>query len=495
MTSPTAPTFKNSADRAAITAPAARWALASLSLSMLLSSLGTSIANVGLPVMARVFSASFSSVQWIVLAYLLALTSLIVGAGRLGDMMGRRRLLLVGVGVFTFASTACGVAPSLPLLVAARAVQGLGAALMMALTLAFVGEIVPRAKIGRAMGLLGTMSALGTALGPSLGGFLVSGFGWRALFLINLPLGLTALAFARRHLPADRRGPEAGRASFDVPGTVLLSCALVAYALAVTVGRGAFGVVNAALLLVAAAAAAVFVFVQTRAASPLVQLSRLREPALGTSLGLSALVSTVLMATLVVGPFHLSRALGLTPVQAGIALSAGPLAAALMGLPAGRAVDRLGPPRVTLLGLTAIAAGCVALATAPAVFGVAGYLAPVVVITAGYALFQAANNTAVMNGVGPQERGVVSGLLNLSRHLGLITGAAVMGAVFAAATGTHDFASAAPSAVAAGTRMTFACAAIVTALAAAVGGRVLLAGSRSAALAPVALQRNQITCS
>src|SRR6476646_9657101 len=123
-----------------------RWALASLSLAMLLSSLGTSIANVGLPTLAQAFNASFPEVQWIVIAYLLAITTLIVSAGRLGDLTGRRRLLLAGIVLFTLASVLCGVAPTLWLLIAARAAQGLGAAIMMALTMAFVGEVVPKEK-------------------------------------------------------------------------------------------------------------------------------------------------------------------------------------------------------------------------------------------------------------------------------------------------------------------------------------------------------------
>ena len=154
-----------------------RRALGGLSLAMLLSALGTSIANVSLPTLAEAFGASFQEMQWVVLAYLLAVTSLIVSAGRLGDLVGRRRLLSAGLFLFTLASVVCGIASSLPLLIAARAAQGAGAAAMMALSMAFVGDIVPKDQMGRAMGLLGTMSAVGTALGPSLGGFLIAGFG------------------------------------------------------------------------------------------------------------------------------------------------------------------------------------------------------------------------------------------------------------------------------------------------------------------------------
>src|SRR6478752_3748114 len=199
-----------------------RGALASLSLSMLLSSLGTSIANVGLPTFAQAFGASFQEVQWIVLAYLLAITTLIVSVGRLGDITGRRRLLLAGIFLFTVASVLCGVAPTLWLLIAARAAQGLGAAVMMTLTMAFVGETVPKARTGSAMGLLGTMSAIGTALGPSLGGVLIAGLSWRAVFLVNVPLGASAFLLAHRYLPTDRSKPQLARVGFDYLGTLLL---------------------------------------------------------------------------------------------------------------------------------------------------------------------------------------------------------------------------------------------------------------------------------
>jgi MFS family permease len=440
-----------------------RRVLTTLGLATLLSSLGTSIANVALPTLARAFQAPFEAVQWIVLAYLLAITTLIVGVGRLGDLVGRRRLLCGGLALFTAASLACGAAPSLAILIAARAAQGLGAAVMMALTLAFVGEAVPKERTGAAMGLLGTTSAIGTALGPSLGGLLVAGLGWRSIFLVIAPLGLVGLVLAHRDLPADRRDAAARPRGFDVPGTLLLGLALAAYALAMTIGRGRFGPTNAALLVAALVGGALFVAVENRAASPLVRLGLLREPGLAAGLAMSALVATVAIATLIVGPFHLSRGLGLGAAQVGLVVSIGPLVAALTGAPAGRMVDRFGATRITGLGLAGMAVGAFAVAVLPTRFGVAGYAAPMVLLTAGYALFQTANNTFVMGDVPADRRGVVSGLLNLSRNLGLVTGASVMGAVFALASGAGDVATAAPHAVIAGTRVTFAVAGLLVA--------------------------------
>jgi EmrB/QacA subfamily drug resistance transporter len=449
---------------------------------MLLSSLGTSIANVGLPTLAEAFDASFQQVQWVVLSYLLAVTTLIVSVGRLGDMIGRRRLLLAGLLLFTAASALCALAPSLWLLVAARAVQGLGAAVMMALSMAVVGETVPKERTGSAMGLLGTMSAVGTALGPSLGGLLVAGFGWRALFALNLPLGLLAVLLVWRSLPADRRAPEASPARFDVPGTLLLAGTLTAYVLAMTLGRGDLGPLNAGLLGVALLALGLFVRTQANAADPLIRLDLFRDAGLRAGFVTSALVTTVVMATLVVGPFFLSGALGLDAAQVGLVMSSGPVVAALAGVPAGRLVDRMGAPRMVLAGLTAMAAGCLALAVLGASFGVPGYVGPLVVVTGGYALFQAATATAVLGEVRPERRGVVAGLLTLSRNLGLVTGASAMGAVFALASGTSDLAAARPGAVVTGMQATFAVAAVlvVVALGVAAGPRRALApGGRS----------------
>ena len=461
------------ADQAAIATRdpgrAIRWALASLSLSILLSSLGTSIANVGLPTLAQVFNASFQHVQWVVLAYLLAITTLIVSAGRLGDIVGRRRLLLAGIALFTLASVLCGMAPTLWPLVAARALQGLGAALMMALTMAFVGETVPKERTGSAMGLLGTMSAVGTALGPSLGGVLIAWLGWRAIFFVNLPLGIVAFVLAYRYLPPDRGERKAEAGGFDRLGTLLLALALTAYALAMTLhpggGRSGFGLPNIGLLLLAAAGGGLFVFVESKAASPLIRLAMFRDRALSASLATSALVATVMMATLVVGPFYLARALGLEAAVVGLVLAAGPCVVALTGVPAGRIADRFGAQRMTVAGLTAMAAGCFVLFMLSTALGIPGYLAPIVVITVGYALFQTANNTAVMKDIRPDQRGVISGMLNLSRNLGLVTGASVMGAVFAFAAATGDVATAQPEAVAGGMQITFAVAGMLILLA------------------------------
>lgn len=436
-------------DRAAI------WVLVSLSLAALLSSLGTSIANVGLPTLAQTFGASFSQVQWVVLAYLLAITTLIVSAGRLGDLFGRRRMLLTGIALFSAASVLCALAPSLGLLIAARVIQGLGAALMMSLAMALVGESIPQEKTGSAMGIIGTVSAIGTALGPSLGGALIELGGWPLIFLVNAPVGILAWLLAFRFLPVDRQSTMGIKPRFDIRGTLLLTLTLTAYALAMTLRPGQFAALYVVLLLVAGLGLLFFIRTQAHAAAPLMRLSMFRDPVLTTGFAMSTLVSSVVMATLVVGPFYLTGALALDVTLVGLAMASGPLVAALIGAPAGYLVDRLGAYRMTRVGLSAMAAGSGLLSLLPSALGGAGYILPLMILTAGYALFQAANNTTVITQLSSQQRGVGSGLLGLSRNLGLITGASVMGMVFALGTGVSDISSAQPEDVETGMRITF----------------------------------------
>ncbi len=184
----------------------------------------------------------------------------------------------------------------------------------------------------------------------------------------------------------------------------------------------------------------------------------LEADALRTGLAMSLLVAAVMMSTLVVGPFYLAQTLAVPPGKMGLALSVGPLMAALVAGPSGRLVDRIGTRRTTVFGLIGAGAGCLALALLPQCCGMAGYLIPVAVMTAGYSLFQTANNTAVMHSAASDQRGLISGLLNLSRNLGLITGVSLLGGVFALAT--RDAAPPSPDTVALATRMTFSAATV-----------------------------------
>ncbi|SHE51421.1 Predicted arabinose efflux permease, MFS family [Kaistia soli DSM 19436] len=370
---------------------------ATLALSMLLASLGTSIANIALPTLTNAFAASFSEIQWVVVGYLAALTVSVVFVGRLGDVYGLRRMYLLGLGLFAAASLFCGLAPNLGLLICARLLQGIGAAFLMTLSMALMRESANDAQVGRAMGLLGTVSALGTALGPSLGGVLIGLTGWRGIFLVQLPLVLMALVLALATLPRGMTNDKAAPPPL-------------------------WAVLNRAIL---------------------------------PSLLVNVLVAAVMMSTLVVGPFYLSLALGLRGAMVGLVMSVGPLISIAAGVPSGRMVDALGLRRVLAIGLFLLAAGAFLLAILPGLIGVGGYVLAITVLTPGYQLFQSANNTAVLADIPKARRGTVSGLLTLSRNVGLIAGASAMGAVFAVGVGTSDFAHANTAAIAGGMRITF----------------------------------------
>ena len=368
-----------------------------LALAMLLASLGTSIANIALPSLAEAFAAPFGEVQAVVVAYLAALTVSVLVAGRLGDRRGLKLMLVAGLAVFAVASLLCALAPTLWLLIGARALQGIGAAFLMTLSMALMRQTASEARVGRAMGLLGTVSALGTALGPSLGGLLIPMAGWRGVFWVQVPLAGLALMLAIAMLPADPAREKAPPAK------------------------------------------------------PWAGMNRSLLPNLLVNL----LVAAVMMTTLVVGPFFLGIGLGLTAAQTGFAMAVGPVISIVSGVPSGRLVDAWGAGRVLAIGLTLLATGAFLLALLSNGIGVAGYVLAIIVLTPGYQLFQAANNTAALAAVARDQRGTASGLLGLSRNIGLIAGASAMGAVFAFGAGTEDFVHAAPAAVAAGMRLTF----------------------------------------
>ncbi|AIU87966.1 MFS transporter [Pectobacterium odoriferum] len=368
-----------------------------LALAILSASLGTSIANIALPTLTAVFSAPFAQVQAVVIAYLAAMALSVVIAGRLGDRYGLRPVFITGLGIFAIASLLCAIAPQLWSLIGARALQGIGAAFLMTLGMALLRQTAGEKHVGRAMGIVGTVSALGTALGPSVGGFLLAIAGWRSLFWIQIPLITVVLFMAFTLLPAT---PVKEKASLS--------------------GGSPF-----------------------------------QNTTLWPNLTINAAVTTIIMTTLIVGPYYLGLGLGLKETLVGLVMAIGPAVATFSGIPSGRLVDTWGFRRALTAGLSLVIAGTFMLAILPNLLGVTGYILAIIVMTPGYQLFQAANNTATLAEIPRNQRGTVSGLLNLSRNIGLIAGASIMGQVFALGVGTEDFIHAAPASLANGMQLTF----------------------------------------
>jgi len=370
-----------------------------LALSMLLASLGTSIANIALPTLAKVFLLPFIQVQAVVIGYLISLTITVVIAGRLGDRYGCKSMLIVGLIIFSLASLLCSVAPSLWILVAARSFQGIGAAFLMTLAMALTRQTVSKSQLGRAMGMLGTISALGTALGPVLGGFLLVVSGWQSIFGLQFILAGIAIILARVLLPNDYIKKQ-------IPALTSL---------------------------------------QT-------------DQNITPNLMVNLLVAAVMMTTLVIGPFYLSLGLSLDQMQVGLIMGIGPVVAILSGIPSGRLVDRWGSRYIVTIGLIFLIIGSLMLAILPKLIGISGYIIAIIILTSGYQLFQAANNTMTLADVPKARQGMVSGLLSLSRNMGLIIGASVMGAIFSFGVGTNQLNQATALAIIDGMQFTFICA-------------------------------------
>ncbi|WP_240453924.1 MFS transporter [Chachezhania antarctica] len=435
--------------------------LITLAAATLTASLGTSIASVLLPVLARTFSATVSDVQWVVLAYLMSVTLTIVSVGRLGDLLGHRRVLIYGLIIFVAASVLCAMAPSLWLLVTGRVLQGLGGAILIALPMSLARDLVPSERLGTAMGLLGTTSAVGTALGPSLGGLLLTWGEWPMAFWLLAGFGGATLGLA---LIAITQKPERRNVSYremDFPGTIVLMVVLLAYSLATS--GGAAGIPMSPLLLISVAALAVLLFagVETRAPFPLVPISLLQDRRTCLGFVMNVAVGTFMMSTLVVGPFFLAFSLGLTEALTGMVMAVGPVVAAFSGVPAGRLTDRLGAKRVMVIGLVQSMIGLLCLAYLPRAFGVGGYVAALVVLTPAFQLFLAANNTAALLDATDENRGRLSGLLGLSRNLGLMTGASAMSTLFVTVLGTGDTTQASAGEIANAFSITFTAAALL----------------------------------
>lgn len=409
--------------------PAARGrrrVLAAVMAGSILGPVDASIVNVVLPTLSKSFSASLAAVQWVPMAYLLATGSLVLAFGRLGDLRGHRRVFLSGLLGFVAASVLCAAAPTVGALVAFRALQGVASAALASVPLAILTATFPPAERGKAIGLFAASISVGLAVGPSLGGFLASTFGWRSAFLVNLPLGLLAWAFARRVLPEVPMRP--GR--LDLPGAAAALGALASLLLFVNLAqREGLTARTAPLLAASVASAVLFAAVERRAPEPMVALSLFssRPVALGAAAAVLNFMSQYV--AVFVTPFLLARLLGAGPGRTGLVLTAFPLAVLVVAPFAGALSDRVGSALPAASGALVSAAACALLAAMPAGAGPLDVALRLALFGVGTGLFQSPNNSAVMGSAPRAHLGVVGSLLGTARTLGMVLGVAAAGAV------------------------------------------------------------------
>ncbi len=390
-----------------------------------------SIPNVAQPLISDTFQSSVSQTQWVSLSYLLVSSLLMVPAGRVADSLGRVKVLLVGIAIFLLGALLAGFAPTLLTLATARGLMGVGGAAMTALPVALVRQSVPADRVGRTMGIIGSSMAAGWALGPAAGGVLAAAFGWRWVFFVLIPLGGVALILAWWALPT-RKGGTGLALHSDLLGLLILALALVCYSVGLTLRP--FGAVGTAVLALAGVLFLVlFVLVERRASTPLVDFALLARVRVYPGLITAFLASLIMMSFTVIPPFYLSRGLELDAGQVGLAMAVGPTVAILSGVPAGRLVERFGPRPIFVTGLTFLSAASLAFTVLPRALGLAGFFISAVMLTPGNQMFMAANNTSVTARSGAEHQGVVAGVLSLSRNLGSITGVALAAPLFDAA--------------------------------------------------------------
>ncbi|APX86418.1 MFS transporter [Methylorubrum extorquens] len=402
-------------------------ALCAMALAISMAVLDGAIVNVALPVIARDLDVPASEAIFVVSAYQIAVTAALLPLATLGEIWGYRRVYLAGLAVFTVASLACAVSPNLASLTAARVAQGLGAAGIMSVNIALVRFIYPSRLIGRGVGNVALIVAVASAAGPTVAAAILSVAAWPWLFLVNLPVGLLALAVGARTLP---RTPRSAR-RFD-----LRSASLNALTVGLLiVGLDAFADPDTRGLAVAAIAASVavgivFVRTQIRLAAPLLPLDLLRIPAFALSMVASICSFAAQMIAYVALPFYFHDALGFSETRTGFLMTPWPLAIAAMSPFAGRLADRVPPGLLGSLGLVLLAVGMAALALlpeAPTTFDIVWRLT---LSGIGFGLFQSPNNKVIITSAPRERSGGASGMQASARLVGQSLGAAWVAVLF-----------------------------------------------------------------
>lgn len=424
-----------------------------LCLTTLMSSIDTSIVNIGLRTIEEALNANFSSVQWVILSYMLAVTSLIVGIGRIGDIFGKKKLFIFGIALFTVASLLCGISASIYELIVFRAFQGIGAATLIALSFAIVGDLVPKEKIANGMAALTATMPMGFALGPSIGGLLISAFGWQSIFFLNIPLGAIAFLMVLRFpsIPISEKAQK-----FDIWGMLILAATLMAYVLSITLGEnlGISGTVIG-LIAVAIVGIVVFIIVEKKTKAPLIHLKMFKDSIFSGSLVISVILYATTNGFNTIFPFFLEQAKDLSASTAGVLMMAGPLGCATFTPVANCMAKRFGNAKTMILGILILGIGIFIMSTFGILTSIITIAITVFLWNGGLAFFQAPNNAFIMSLAKPEQRGVISGLLNLARTIGQTTGIALLGAFFYLFTRTKSIVTASPKNIVVGIHSTF----------------------------------------
>jgi EmrB/QacA subfamily drug resistance transporter len=412
------------------------WTLGAMCFALFMVMLDNTVVNVALPSIQRDLHAELSALEWVINGYTLTFAVLIATGGRLGDIFGRRRMFLTGVVIFAVTSATAGLAQDPAMLVASRAIQGIGAALMMPATLSIITHAFPAAERGKAIGTWAGVSALALSIGPVIGGFLTEYVSWRWIFFINLPVAVGAVVatvFAvteSRDETVDRR--------VDYPGVISLTAALTAIVLALIEGNswGWGSPEILALFIGGALGLAAFVAIELRVAAPMVEFALFRtRQFIGTNL-VAFIVTFAMMGTFFFMAIYMQDVLGYSALEAGVRFLPTTMVIAVIAPMSGRLADRLGPATPMSAGLAILAVAMFLFAGIDTSTTYSGLLIPFILMGVGIALIMSPMSTAAMNAVSVQKSGIASGVLQMSRMVGASVGVAATGAIFQAQLGS-----------------------------------------------------------
>ncbi len=439
--------------------------LLSVALGTFMSALDASVVNIAAPVIRSHFDVPLSTVEWVITAYLLVVSSVLLFFGRLSDLYGQKKVYITGFAVFTVGSALCGLSGSVGMLIALRVVQALGAAMMFSTNSAIITANVAPERRGRAFSVNSVAVAVALATGPVLGGALTGALGWQSIFYINIPVGIIGIFMAFKFIPADQKKSAV---PMDIPGSAMIFAALFLLLLPLNqLGAGMAPWLFALLLGAGVALGVAFIVYQRRALYPILSLSLFKSRVFSASLAAAVLNYTAMYIMVFLTPFYLQTVRLFTPAEAGLLYMPLPLATLAIAPLAGLFSDRHDTRILSSAGMGVMAAGLFLLSRMQSDTPSWYIVVSMALTGVGSGLFQTPNNSALMGSAPAQNRGVASGMLATARNMGMVLGVAFSGLLFslfagrAGGSGTAALAVTSPAAFIYAMRLTFIVAACV----------------------------------
>ncbi len=415
---------------------AGKWpVLGVVAIGVFMATLDSSIVNISLPTIAHDFNVPLNgAVEWVIIAYLVATAAILLTAGRLADMFGRKAMWVIGLVIFTGGSAVCGAAPSLGLLIAARALQGIGGALLMAVSPAMLTTSFPPQERGRALGINSVIVALGVSVGPTLGGVITTYFTWRWIFFVNVPIGIIGLILTLRILK-EKLHRNAGK--FDPAGAIALAVGLACITAALSFGQelGWTSPLLISLFVLGVAALVVLPYIELHVANPIIVLNLLHNRVFVSAIVSLVLSFLALFAVSFMLPFYLEQLRGFPTEEAGLLLTPLPITIAVVAPISGNLADKIGSRWLAAGGLAIACIGLVFISQLNAQSSLFDIIWRLVFTGAGQALFQSPNNSALLGSAPREHQGSASGFLATGRTMGQSISVALSGAIFAALGG------------------------------------------------------------